>query len=284
MLVADQQLLVGAAGSIEATFLSADGEPVAATGTVTVVVTRADGTAVTVGTPTAGTETGKYTATITASVAGTLDVLTAVWSDNGVARVTTRHEIVGGYYFTLGEARASDPTLQDAASYTSAAIRIARSEVEREAEEITGVAHVPRFAEEILDGDGSATLLLPRTAVRAVRAVLLDGVEIDDLATLRVSPNGRLVRSTAWPLGERNVTVQYEHGYDRPNPEIKRAALTRLRHRLNFSLTGVPDRAVNFSAGDGGTFQLATAGRYATGIPEVDAVYARYSQRVAGLA
>jgi hypothetical protein len=43
--------------------------------------------------------------------------------------------------------------------------------------------------------------------------------------------------------------------------------------------TGVPDRAISFQVADGGSYRLAMPGAYSTGIPEIDAVYARYSLR-----
>jgi hypothetical protein len=75
--------------------------------------------------------------------------------------------------------------------------------------------------------------------------------------------------------GVNNIRVAYEHGFERCPPEIKRAALTRLRHRLNFNKTGIPDRATSFAIAEGGTFSLSSAGPLATGIPEVDAVLQR---------
>ena len=61
-------------------------------------------------------------------------------------------------------------------------------------------------------------------------------------------------------------------------PDLKRAVLTRLRHRLNFARSGIPDRAVS-QIDLTGSYQLDLPGAYKTGIPEVDATYARYSLR-----
>jgi hypothetical protein len=284
MPASDQQLLVATPGSIAATFSNSDGEPAAPTGAVTVTVTRAAGTPVTVGSPTVDpTNPARYSATIAAGQISQVDMLTAVWAEGGFTRVTTRHEIVGGYWFTIAEARASDETLGDSATYTDREIRTVRAEVEQEAEEIMATAWVPRFAEERIDGNGQTTISVPNTRLRALLSAVVDGVAINT-ADVTIYDTGTMHRESGWPIGERNVILRYEHGYDRPNAELKRAAMTRLRHRLNFARTGVPDRAVNFSAGDGGTFQLATAGMFATGIPEVDATYRRYSLRTPGIA
>jgi hypothetical protein len=44
--------------------------------------------------------------------------------------------------------------------------------------------------------------------------------------------------------------------------------------------SGIPDRVTSYTAVDGGSYRLALPGAYATGIPDVDAVYSRYSRRM----
>ncbi len=43
--------------------------------------------------------------------------------------------------------------------------------------------------------------------------------------------------------------------------------------------TGIPTTASSFTVADGGTYRLDLPGAWKTGLPQVDAVYARYSRR-----
>src|SRR4051795_11434124 len=89
-------------------------------GTVTIAIARADGTtAVVAGTATAGSGAAARTYPLTATTL--LDWLYVTWTSSVYgSRRPDRIEVVGGFLFTLGDARAVLPTL------TTAQLRDAR--------------------------------------------------------------------------------------------------------------------------------------------------------------
>ena len=144
--VAHQRIVRATAATLTVTLVDQDGEPSDAAGAVTVRVQRADGTDVlAAGTATTNPAgTGTYSVALTAAQTATLDLFTATWTVSGINVAVTLHEIVGGVYFTVAEARARDASISTSA-YTAEAVRQARAEVEQQCEMITGVAWVPRF-------------------------------------------------------------------------------------------------------------------------------------------
>lgn len=236
-------------------------------GAVTVAVKRLDGTAVASGAATPG-GTGQYTYDLVGQAQ--LDTLTVDWSGSlGTERDLV--EVVGGYLFDLVEARNQPPPL-DATKYPTATLRAKRVEVEVECERICGVAFVPRYERVVLDGSGQGSLLLPRIEIRAVRSVTIGGalttaVDFDPAGVLY------LAGGASWPAGRRNVLVEYEHGYDAPPEDLKMAAMLRLRSRLTMTSSGVPDRAITWTAAEGGTYRIALPSKAKTGVPDVDAAY-----------
>lgn len=261
----------------------------------TVTVKRLDGTPVVTGTAVDAPGSGVYTYTLPGGPAAPtsatwqLDELVVSWTGTlagAVVTLTDIVEVVGGYFFGLAEARASDNTLNDPVKYPTALLADKRIEVEQECERICGRAFVPRFARATVDGAGTGTLLVPHRDVRAVRAVSIDGTAVTGSALTAVKPTaaGTLERTDGarWPAGTRNVVVEVEHGLDAPPADLQNAAMRRLRSLLNATRSGIPDRASSFTVTDGGTYRLAMPGRHKTGIPDVDAVYEAYSARLPG--
>ena len=149
---------------------------------------------------------------------------------------------------------------------------------------------MPRYRRIVLDWTGTDTLLAGVQEIRTVRSVRIytpagtssyTALTSAQLAGLIVSPDGQIRRTDylVFAEGTGNVVLEVEHGLDEPPAQLRRAAFTRLRHRLNMATSSVPERATNFTAVEGGTYQLSMPGVYATGIPDVDAVYSRYSRR-----
>lgn len=286
MPVVEQQLLRGVAANITAPIYDTDGD--LDTGeTVTVGVTRADGTTL-IASGTATTESnGLYSVAATAAQLEDLDLLTATWSVASVVRAVTVHEVVGGFYFSVADLKGTEKSVGNIAA---ADLRTVRAEVEAECERIVGFAFVPRYSFERLDGTGTPTLQLPVRRPRTVRSVTILGsdntTETDftatALAAVAVDPAGYLHRTdgSPWTGGRRNVIVGWEHGLDQPPADIRRACLRRARTRQNLAASGIPDRATFFTADNGATYRIAMPGVLATGDPEVDAVYARYAMRV----
>ena len=284
-----QRILSGVSAALSVTFADQHGEPAAAEGAVTVDITRADGTVVATGTTAdTGDETGVYLAAVDATVTATLDLLTCVWNDGGTPRATTQVEVVGGYYFSIADARASDPSVNDQSRYPDDTMRDARAAVEVECETITGVAWVPRFAVETVTVPAwTDRVPLRWPEVRTIRSAvsLTGGTRTSlDVASFEGTSSGQLVAPGELPAGDLEVT--YEHGHDTPPPDLRDATLLRLRSRLNMRASALADRATSFVHQGGGTTILAQPGRagFETGIPEVDFTYKKHSRRIPGIA
>ena len=294
-VVADEQILRGSAATISATFRDQDGDAADPSGTVTVgVADEAGTTVVAAGTATTTVSTGVRSYTLTPATTADLRVLVATWTD-GTVTTTTRTEVVGGYYASVRAIRQSDPVLEDPRKYPAAAIVAARRAVETEFENYCGVSFVPRYRRVRLDGTGDDEMTLPDLELRRVLSVReYDGnlAYVDytpaQLAAIPAAPNGVAVRTTdhVFLEGDRNVVVEYEHGYDRPPADILEAFFLRVRDVLNRSNRGVPDRATTFTSDVGGTYSLLVAGRGGsiTGIPDVDVALRRHARKVPGLA
>lgn len=288
------------AGTLAHTFLL-DEAPTDSTTTVTYAVVDAAGASVTSGNATsAGAGTGTYQFVLPPQSA--LAALTVTWSGTiggSTAVQTTFAEVVGGFLFSLQQGRDSDETLADVELYPLADLVAARLEVEAECETICDRAFVPRYDRVVLDGTGTGEVLLRhsdpvRSAadVRLVRSVKMadspDGTftafTAAQLADLAPTSDGKLVRTGGdiFTEGRGNLIVELEYGFSRPPADLVRAALTRLRSQLNMNKSGIPDRASSFSAAEGGTFRLDLPGAFKTGVPNVDAVYSRYSRRSTG--
>jgi hypothetical protein len=280
----DTRILVDTAATLSVTFY--DGETVIDPGTVTVTVTRSDGTAVVTGAATAGTGAAARTYTLAAQTR--LDHLSAVWTGTGARKLTTRHEVVGGFYATLPEIRALD-ALTNTTKYPTATLEAARAVAEDRFEEATGVAWVPRHEREVLSGVGTSRLLLTRYPPRSLIAVSVDGTAVSDLTTFRFYPEGTLERKSALTFpreasgGGGNVIVEYTHGEDAPPWDLKQAFLVYVRYLILDTTSRIPDRATGMTT-EFGTIQFASAQERPTLLPEVDAVLADYDRRIPGVA
>lgn len=284
--IPNQQILRGVSATLSWQPQGSDGEPAAPSGTVTIGVTKADGTTVVAAaTATSGSTTAARTYSLAAQTA--LELLTATWTDSGdSSTASTLIEVVGGYYFSVADLVARDSNLADAAKYPTTRVVAVRREVEAEFEQITNTAWVPRYRRVQVVGTGFCHLFLPDVAVRTVRSVRwydTDGTTYTvftaaELAEIVVSTHGGLYRSSGWCAG-RPYVVEYEHGHDAPPADLRDAAITRLRHRLNSHRSGIPDRATSMSTEAGQSYSLATPGQrgFITGIPDVDVVLGRYT-------
>jgi hypothetical protein len=260
---------------------------------VTVTVTRADGTVLVASTGATGAGTGIYTLALTKAQTEDLDLLTATWSAAGVVLATTHHEIVGGVYFTVAQARLLDRalTLEKASNEAMVA---GRREVEEQCEAITKQAWVPRFRRVELTRTQfrPGYLVLPDPFVRRIRSIdLVDAAgittawtgDVDDIGPRR---DGVITAPGATTFDAASLVIAYEHGHDRPPENLVRAGVLHLRHQLGLLATSsTMDRATQTS-NDGQTVLLATPGRFGfdTGIPSVDAVYQRHAFKEFGIA
>lgn len=275
--VAQQRIVAGAAATLEVIFTDQNGEPAAATGTVTVKVDRAEGTNIlptSTATQTDSETLGRYTVALAGTETAQLDLLTATWSVTGTPAKTTLIEIVGGVYFTLTEAREQVKSLTDD-RYSDADLLVARRDVETEFEEICGAAFVPRYRRVRVDSAGGCTLQMPDVFLRRLRE--LGAFDDDALAAVSTSIDGELRQDDAFPWFAQGIAA-YEHGLDRPPPRVKLASLQRLREVLSLDDTGVDARTTSYTV-DGETYTLALPGKRTTGNPQIDAVLARYDYR-----
>lgn len=246
-----------------------------------------------------GDDSGRVTFALAAQPLSWLTVTWTATIDSVEVVEVDEVNVVGGRVFDLAAARASDASLASTDAYPAAELEASRLEVEDELELICDRSPVPQYRRAVLDGSGGYDLLLTdaewstvgRSAgdIRAIRSVMVaddaDGAFValtaGQLAAVAATGDGMLRRvdGDTWPLGTANIIVEYEYGLSAPPSDLRRAAMLRLRSRLNLSRGGIPDRATSFTAADGGTYRISQPGAWATGIPEVDAAYGRHSRR-----
>jgi hypothetical protein len=273
--VAVQRVLRNTQATLEITFYVA-GVATDADAAVTVDITRADGTAFATGSATTHGTTGQYKYILAPQT--NLEYFTLTWNGTfgGVAqKITTHTEIVGAFYAPLNDIRAMKG-LSNITDFPNAKLEEARQWFEDFAEQFCGRAFVPRFARDLLQADGGDTLLLLHTEPRTIISCKVSGTTQTGTATWNLYPTGLVVRDTglfAVPTRNiRNVEIQYEHGLDEPDMELREAALRAIQYRLLGDSLGLPAEAIA-----GGvdvrapTFPNAGQGR-PTGIPEVDEV------------
>lgn len=252
----------------------ADGEP-ADPGTVTVTVTRSDGTVVlAAGTATAGTGAERRTVALTRAQTEQLDVLFATWTVDGVDVATTRHDIVGGYYFDVARLK----TIEVGATQVTAEQLVGvRAYVETTIEDVTGKAFVPRFDVVRLQGNRTDEVVLPRWYLRRVRWVRLwsDNSESTVLSEARcaaIPANAEGIMHLDMSTRGYIVEVGFEHGTDAPPFDVEREAVVFARAQINRPNRGLPDAATSLRTQEGAYVTIATPGTgiWHTGIPSVD--------------
>lgn len=243
--------------------------------TTTVTITRADGTAIVTNAAATRTSVGVFTYTLSPAQTALLDNLTLAWTST-LGTLRTYAEIVGGFLFTISDARAVKP-LDNATRYSDDQILAARTTVEQELEDACGVAFVPRYARETLQGDRTHLLNLQHPQVTAIREVRVDGTALTagELSELRIAGLSSVYRPAHWPSDYGSVTIGYEHGYTQLKAPVSRAALLLAKQRLVD--TPIDDRAMTMTT-DEGTFSLVTPGMRGAwfSIPDVNAVVKRY--------
>lgn len=196
--------------------------------------------------------------------------------------------------FTVADARAfryqGQTPLAVEDDYPDELIEATAARISADFERIAGVAFVPTtVTDEVFDGPGDGSLLLPRPRVTAVTAAGYRGYgaadwtayTVEELAGIELdSAAGIAYRVGAcWPRGSRAVKLTYTHGYATPPEAIKRAALILAVEQLAGS--NVSARATQ-ATNEFGTYNLSVAGwreQSYYGLPEVDSVLARYSAR-----
>ncbi|HLI51915.1 MAG TPA: hypothetical protein VKU87_08965 [Thermomicrobiaceae bacterium] len=212
--------------------------------------------------------------------------------------------------FSVDDARAFDQQqLTDESAFPDAAIEAARDRITQAFRQICGVSFVPVSETSTMNGDGSRLLAIVDSQGQPIRKLIsIDALSVrffntvyefsaDELAGVRIMPGGILWRDWlsqaldshiyGFGYGIQTVTVTYTHGYAEPPAEIVWAALKLLVHPRGGLITSdMPDGATMFNSA-AGSFSLATAGtarnqfsiRSIFGVPTVDEIVRRYSER-----
>lgn len=275
------RVLQGKPASVTITMTDQNGSPVAVGTTPTAVVASLVGATVTP-TVVAGQQVGEFALSFAAPDTAALDIWAVSLTDAAMGNVETAQvEVVGGYFFSLPDAREADGNLRDTDRYDDDTLLRARLAVETEFETILGYACVPRITAETATADSPFELPLTWPYLRAVRALTVHGQALtsDQMSDLTLTPDGVLSSDLgAFTAYQPYATsAVYEHGLDAPPADIVEVAIARMREKVNKPTSGIPANATTFAAGEGGTFALASPGRdwSPTGNLEVDAVLLR---------
>jgi hypothetical protein len=255
------------------TFLADDEETPLTLDAVT--VTLRDGMGESVATsPATDAGNGVWTVTFPAQPLGPY---TVEW-DGGDYMETDYAEVVGGFLFSVTQARNSDDYLKDASAFPADEIIAYREVVEGEFQDIAARSFTTRvmYANYVSDGTGDFAALIPDA--QAVEAVWIDGEPVDDVSGWSVSTLGIVSAPDIVREGVR-VRARIRYGFITPPPKVAQAGMIRLRNLMAAENSGIPDRATTWQPEEGGTFRLATPGLsgFETGIPEVDATLKRYT-------
>jgi len=287
-----RRILRGTAGVLSTVFL-VDGAA-SSPGSVTVTVTDGKGTAiVTAAAATVDVDTQRVSYQLTPAQCADVKPLTAAWSASaldGVAQsVTTTAEIVGDVLFSLAEARAAK--LGDAGKYSNETILEARDRIAEAFEQILGYSLGLRWAREIVSGRGTGRLLVNHIHIERILAVetrsgaTWTAYGADDLADVFAYGYGEVLRESRgiFAAGPRNVRVEYEHGKQPIPLELKQAALALLQDQL---IAGTMSERTISITDEAGMTRFAIAGGEGRwfGLPGVDSILMRYSERIPGIA
>lgn len=226
-------------------------------GTVTVGITREDGTVlVAAGTATGGATTSPRTFALTTTHTASLDILKATWTSATKGTRTTYVEVVGGFLASVADLQAIKP-LNDAAKYPVANLLTARDAVASVLEDVSGVAFTPRYEREYkIDGDGATEILLKRPRPLSVQSATLDGTALT-VSDLLLYDDGRVYYANGWNKGRQNIVLKYTHGYPFPPGNCAQVVARLVKWLLVDS--PISDRAISI-INEGGQQNLVTAG------------------------
>ena len=252
-------------------------------GTVTVGITRADGsTLVAAGTATNGTGTNPRTFNLSATHTALLDTLRVTWTSSTKGTLTSVVEVVGGFLFSLADLRA---VATDTVAYPVSKLSEARTYAESELEKAVGFALVPRYSRETITTSRQLGMTQPYVKtgwpyVRAVRDATSSGSPLDASQIAQLTFTQNFVFGYTWPYtGVWNwttgvVVIGYEHGLDADNdlsPGARQAALALAADYLGVSTTdgSIDPRATRIITVDGEVQLRQSAGQFsAIGVNE----------------
>ena len=263
-----------------------DGVATAATGAVVVTINRLDGTLVETGNASGPDVNLAYSYTFGGR--DVVDELIVSWTGTFGGDVITydqdRIEVVGGFFFSIDEGRAIDSALASTSKFSYSYLVDKRTETEAECERICGQAFVPRFRRVTVNGTGRPNLMMPDPLIRNIRSVKVGATTFSptDTALVGFSDAGMIYLSAGWipgvPIGLKNITVEYEYGWDRPPADIVRGAKIRFKSLALYNRSQLSDRAERAVTVDqnGGSVIYGSPSTEKVGIPETDAAYGRF--------
>lgn len=220
-----------------------------------------------------------YTAPLGRLALGTHSVS---WFDGATEIALETLEVVSDYVCSVADIRAGDSEFADVARFPAEKLRAGRAYVNDEFERITGRSFVRRSVTltEVTAGDGYWLTGLRDSP--ALKSLTVNGVAVVDTLSAYTLDESGILEGPALDDAGNTVVAVVEYGHTSVPEDVRRVAGIRVRSVVSQADTGVPDRATSIVSPDGGQISLATAGRagYETGIPEVDAVLARYTFRI----
>lgn len=216
-----------------------DGVLVDADSTVTVGITKADGSAlVASGTATGHPSTGTYTYDLAPQA--NLNILTVTWTGTFSTLVQSQAdtvEIVGGFYLSLAEMRTI-PGLE--MSPSNDVLTAKRRAFEQLVERYCGVQFVRRYYRETIPGRWTQQSQLTKRPAR----VLLSAKTTDTNGTVTTYTTTNWGFTTGNTLvtdgdilagslyGADNLTFEYEYGYDYPDADLVEASKIWIGYEL----------------------------------------------------
>jgi len=261
-------------------FYGTDEETVtAATGSVTVAISKADGTTLTGGTATADGD--GYTFTLTAAEhTAALQRLKITWSATVAGRAITDVEyvdVIGARYFQLWELRRMKG-LNATSQFTNDDLKAVRDSVEEFVDDFTENAWSERYARDTFDANDSTRIHVLNGNVNSIVAVTLAGVA-QTLTNWTITSDG-LMRtdgdSFASSLqGGQELVIEYTWGNEQCPSDLKQAMLKLARHYLLSTDSSIPDRARMMQTQFGMFIMDVASENKPTGLPEVDSVLVR---------
>jgi hypothetical protein len=236
---------------------------------------------------------GVYSVVIPAQ--SSLNYLTLNWTGSFTGTpvtISSNVEIVGGFYFSLGELRAYESTFSNLTKFPDSVLSDARDQVEAEFEDICHRSFVPRFwREDSVETDPDEDMLwLDKPEPISFITLKQNGQDLLGYYTSgyliadKNSPRGVHVINTALNLFNYNtmyypISAEYEYGMKQVPIPIKNKALKRAKQVLLGLKSTIDERATTMLLPDIGTVNLATPGERGseTGVPDIDVVLRRYT-------
>lgn len=287
-----ERVLRNTAATVSVTFYNGS-SAAEADGNVTVVAKKADGTTLFSTNATNDPAVGVYTVVIPGQ--STLNVLTLTWNGTFTGTsvsIDTQVEIVGGFYFAIGELRNYEKAFSNLDKYPDDALVTAREQVEAEFEDICKRAFVQRYWRETsVELDYSNwRIWLEKPEATKFLSIKQNNVDLLGFYTngylMRDKDSPRAVNVNAYGVNLFNydiayypVSVEYEYGLTSVPIPIKQKALKRAKMLLLGQSSTIDERALTMILPDIGTVNLATPGLRGseTGVPDIDIVLQRYT-------